>query len=197
MRDMEIITLVKSQYSDFVTANTRIQGPLSQTAATWQPPPASMVKINFDVRFLHAQQKIWSEAIIREHTGLILGACKRRVDHITSVFMADAVAVVHAMQFAVEMGYRRVVVEGDSRTIIEKMRSQDPDLSEVSVITWEVRNRTKFFHACCFSFVPIKGNKASHCLAADQGVLRALLDFPCAKRFNFSNMFSQQGGGRP
>ncbi|XP_038999035.1 uncharacterized protein LOC120124423 [Hibiscus syriacus] len=133
-----------------------------------------------------------------------------RVDHITSVFMAEAVAVVYTAQFTVEMGFRKVVVEGDSRTITEKLRSQYPDLSEVNDITWKVRNRTKFFLECRFSFVPREGNKATHYLAADQGtndrdyfwvekaptysteVLRALSDFPCTERFNFSNLFSQQ-----
>ncbi|KAE8712359.1 hypothetical protein F3Y22_tig00110257pilonHSYRG00013 [Hibiscus syriacus] len=45
--------------------------------------------------------------------------------------MAEAIVALHAVIFAGEMGFRSIIIEGDSRTMIEKLENRSPDLFEI------------------------------------------------------------------
>ncbi|MBA0803308.1 hypothetical protein Gohar_013538 [Gossypium harknessii] len=51
-----------------------------------------------------------------------MGSCFRIHNLFSSVFMVEAVAVLHGLQFAQEMGFLHVVLQSDSRTVILKLQ---------------------------------------------------------------------------
>ncbi|XP_038997790.1 uncharacterized protein LOC120122757 [Hibiscus syriacus] len=131
----------------------------------WMAPPDSFVKVNFDARFLLAQKKSWTGVIIRDGLGHIMGAYRKETKRITSAFSVEAQAALHAIQFSLELGFGRVIIEGDSKSVINKLSS----LEEISAWIWEARRRAEGFHACSFRFTPRNGNHAAHLLAHDTG----------------------------
>lgn len=60
-------------------------------------------------------------AIARNEQGEIMGACFYPFCEVADVFVAEARACEKAVLFTLEMGFSRVVIEGDSLTIIKKL----------------------------------------------------------------------------
>lgn len=50
-----------------------------------------------------------------------MGSCFKIHNLFSSVFMAEAVAVLHGFQFAQEMGFLHAILESNSRTDILKL----------------------------------------------------------------------------
>lgn len=55
----------------------------------------------------------------------------------------------------------RVVVEGDSLTVIKKLRCPVEDRSVISGIIKEIKIRCRSFESVKYSFVPRQGNQAA------------------------------------
>ncbi|KAE8669916.1 hypothetical protein F3Y22_tig00112215pilonHSYRG00326 [Hibiscus syriacus] len=79
-------------------------------------------------------------------------------------------AAVHAVKFAVELGFHSVFIEEDSRGVIAKLQYSSPDLSEISASTWEVKIISNQIHACVFQFISRDENKVAHLLVANSNL---------------------------
>ncbi|MBA0592257.1 hypothetical protein Gorai_009241, partial [Gossypium raimondii] len=58
-----------------------------------------------------------------------------------------------AMQFALEMGFAKIILESDSRTIIKNLQATKEDYSEIRLIIWDEKALARIFSSCCFEFV--------------------------------------------
>ncbi|XP_039046837.1 uncharacterized protein LOC120187113 [Hibiscus syriacus] len=149
-----------------VTMKIKVSSPLASPIVKWKPPPLSWVKENFYASFLHGNQLAWSGVIIRDVDGLILGACRRKVDIITSSFVAETVAALHAVRLSLDLGFTQVIVEGDCRSVIQSLASSMADRSKIGIWVHEGRKLATPIRACRFQHVPRIGNKAAHLLAS-------------------------------
>lgn len=70
-----------------------------------------------------------SDIIIRNTEDLVLASTDR---YIPNAFVAEAVAATQAMTFAADPGFMHVVSEGDSLTVIKKLKSPNEDRSKIS-----------------------------------------------------------------
>ncbi|XVF16613.1 hypothetical protein REPUB_Repub10bG0047200 [Reevesia pubescens] len=59
--------------------------------------------------------------VIRNHQGLVMAALSENAQHVYNSFTVEAVAALRALEFAIEMGFRRIILEGDSLTAIKKL----------------------------------------------------------------------------
>lgn len=80
------------------------------------------------------------------------------------VFAAEALAVFHRLQFAVDMGFLSIVLENDTTVIIQKLKVETKDLSEISAFISEAEGLSQTFLECCFAFVDWSANRAMHAL---------------------------------
>ncbi|KAK8516718.1 hypothetical protein V6N13_080825 [Hibiscus sabdariffa] len=80
-------------------------------------------------------------------------------------FAAEAKACERAVIFAMELGFRSVIVEGDSLTIIKKLNSTTLDKSEVSPIIRDILSLKISFDNITFSFVGRSENASAHEMA--------------------------------
>lgn len=65
--------------------------------------------------------------IVRDKLGNILGSGYHFHTWVTMVVMAEAVAVLHGLQFAQDMGFHRIILESDSWTVILKLQETAND----------------------------------------------------------------------
>ncbi|MBA0702012.1 hypothetical protein Goari_020570, partial [Gossypium aridum] len=63
------------------------------------------------------------------------------------------------------MGFRDIVVEGDSLTVITKLNNQEDDRSVICNILKEIKLKAAKFRNSSFRFVPHSANKVAHELA--------------------------------
>ncbi|KAL4311287.1 hypothetical protein GQ457_01G023050 [Hibiscus cannabinus] len=93
-----------------------------------------------------------------------LSSCQAH-SSISTVFMAEALAVLHGLQFTLNLSFTRVILESDLRTIIQKLQSGEDDHSCVSSTIWYIIYLSKYFMDCRFSFTPRGGNRVVYALA--------------------------------
>ncbi|MBA0578907.1 hypothetical protein Gorai_021178 [Gossypium raimondii] len=91
-------------------------------SSKWLHPDRRAVKVNFDAAFCQRLKQCSSGVVIRNNLGLVMGSGVVLYSHVADAFAAEALACLHAITFARDMGFRKVVVEGDSRTIIVKVQ---------------------------------------------------------------------------
>lgn len=89
----------------------------------------SLVKINVDANFFLAQRKAYSGVSIKDEHGQIMGDCSRLTYQVPTIFTAEALVVVHGLRFALELGFLPIILEGDSRSVIQKLTGNSDDFS--------------------------------------------------------------------
>ncbi|KAL4269523.1 hypothetical protein GQ457_HM001110 [Hibiscus cannabinus] len=105
-------------------------------------------------------------AIIRDSEGYVVGASRRVCQSIPSVFTAEALAILHGIILAADLGFHFIWVESDSLTIVKNLNSNTIDKSEIGAITWDSKVKAGSFEECKFLFVPRQGNRVAHALAS-------------------------------
>lgn len=86
--------------------------------------------------------------IFRNEEGQIIGSEFRTNNLVKSVVMAEAIAMLHGIPFALEMGFMLVILERDSKIVIKNVQSTEEDFSETRPITWDVNALARNFLVC-------------------------------------------------
>ncbi|KAK8559006.1 hypothetical protein V6N13_098605 [Hibiscus sabdariffa] len=100
----------------------------------WNPPDENHVKINFDASFNAAERKSISRAIVRDTNGYIMAADTFSHYYVSDPKMVEARTCKQAVSLARDLGFRRVIFEGDAINFISKLNNLTNDLSEINVI---------------------------------------------------------------
>ncbi|KAK8990823.1 hypothetical protein V6N11_028783 [Hibiscus sabdariffa] len=103
--------------------------------------------------------------IDRDSAGLIMASCIVPHYHVTDAFVAEVVACFQAITLAKELGFRRVVIEGDSLMVIKNVCSLTSDGSMISPIIYDIRDVVREFVSISFRFIHRTGNNDAHSLA--------------------------------
>ncbi|KAL4273637.1 hypothetical protein GQ457_13G027630 [Hibiscus cannabinus] len=83
------------------------------------------------------------------------------------VFVAEALACLHATIFAKDLGFVKVVIEGDSLSVIKKVCAPAPDGSLIGSIIYDIGEASKGFESVTFGFVLCEANIIAHTLARE------------------------------
>ncbi|XP_040944169.1 uncharacterized protein [Gossypium hirsutum] len=108
---------------DSVGKNSR---QTSITVKKWKKPMDSFVKINFDAAYERGQNKADIGVVARDKEGSVLLSCSEVHQRVSSAFGAEAIACRKALQIGVHMQWERVIIEGDSLSIIKKYKTKKP-----------------------------------------------------------------------
>ena len=71
----------------------------------------------------------------------------------------------HALIFAEDSGFQKILVETDCASLISKIKSKVDDRSHTGVVVFDIKNRAPRFLSCCFTHVSRRCNEAAHVLA--------------------------------
>ncbi|XVF44181.1 hypothetical protein PTKIN_Ptkin02bG0100300 [Pterospermum kingtungense] len=83
--------------------------------------------------------------IVRDAMGQVLGSLASGIVHVMDPLFAKAEEALQAVIFGLQMGLTKVILEGDSLTIINKLCSQKEDLSIVRAIILDIKLRSFCF----------------------------------------------------
>ncbi|MBA0670438.1 hypothetical protein Goklo_029648 [Gossypium klotzschianum] len=138
-----------------------------QRNVLWRPPKSGVITLNFDASFASNTNFSISAVLAKDLEGQIMGACTYPLLDVADAFVAKAKACERALYFALDMGFRKVILEGDSLTVIKKLNSNTVDISVLSPIYQHIHFLAGFFKEVTYIFVPREANKAAHELAMD------------------------------
>ncbi|KAH1056339.1 hypothetical protein J1N35_034404 [Gossypium stocksii] len=108
---------------------------------------------------------IWKSVLARNKERQCLGACTYPSGDVADAVVAEAKACERAILFMVEMGWRRIILEGDPLTIIKKLALEEEDRSLIRPIINNICALGKRFESVSYQFVPRTVNCATHTLA--------------------------------
>ncbi|KAK9039028.1 hypothetical protein V6N11_023867 [Hibiscus sabdariffa] len=133
----------------------------------WSAPALNFVKCNFDSTFDVQCNESISGFLYRNSDGLIMAAGVVPHKNVADAFMAEALACLQAVLFAIELCFRRVVFEGESLAVVRRVSALSSDYFVTSPIVNDIRDAVKGLESAVFNFVHREGNNDAHVLARE------------------------------
>lgn len=78
----------------------QVQHRSQRAQQPWMPPPANLVKINFDNAVFSKENISGIGVVVRDENGLVLGSCSKRLPQAYSAMEVKAMAAATALVFA-------------------------------------------------------------------------------------------------
>ena len=99
--------------------------------------------------------------VIRDHNGVCLAACRELYEEVTSPELAEGRAVFHAIVFAREEGFSKIVIG----SVVQRLNSSASDRSLLGPVVTDIKKVALSFISCEFHHVFRESNVAAHLLA--------------------------------
>jgi ribonuclease HI len=133
----------------------------------WSPPPAGVLKVNWDASINVAKDWVGLGIIARDSNGLCMGAkcitIRARTDPKTAEFMAT----LQAVKFSKEVGFWDVIFEGDAAQVVKEIKSNSSSFSKVGHFIESIYLEKQYFQSTKFQAIPRSCNMAAHTLAKE------------------------------
>ncbi|KAK8614318.1 hypothetical protein V6N13_122679 [Hibiscus sabdariffa] len=109
---------------------------------------------------------IWGHCIIfRDSAGDVLAAGCFSHHNVLDPFAAEALACYQALVLAHDLSYMRIVLEGDSLSVIKKVRHFFEDRSVIGMLIKDIKRKMGSFDSTTVLFCPRACNKPAHYIA--------------------------------
>ena len=92
----------------------RTETAMQPARDTWQPPPQSVFKLNFDAAIFSCLNKFGFGAVIRNDNGEVMAAMATKGPKVFCSEEAELLACRKAIEFAMDAGFSEFVIEGDN-----------------------------------------------------------------------------------
>ncbi|KAA3455658.1 Ribonuclease H-like superfamily protein [Gossypium australe] len=141
------------------------QPKITEEVENWKVLEKPKIKINFDASFDSKNNRLASGIVARTENGEV--EISKSYFHIVvgTAFDAEAIACYKPVLTGLEMGYTKVIIEGDSKSIVNKCMAQSVDKSQVSAHIRNIRRERSKFQTITFHYVPRSANHLAHTIA--------------------------------
>ncbi|XP_052491369.1 uncharacterized protein LOC128043148 [Gossypium raimondii] len=133
----------------------------------WSPPQESFMKINFDGAYDKGKNQSGVGIVARDSNGTILFSYSEIHFGIPSAFAAEAIACRKGVQMGIRRGWRHLILEGDSLTIVKKCKSKSQDRSMVGVYIFDIQQEIYGLENIRFQYIPRSANGLAHIIATE------------------------------
>lgn len=94
-------TTLNDFHSKVLDTEIQVQHRSQRAQQPWMPPPpANLVKINFDNAVFSKENISGIGVVVRDENGLVLGSCSKRLPQAYSAMEVEAMAAATALVFA-------------------------------------------------------------------------------------------------
>ena len=124
-----------------------------------------MVKVNFDGTLFSTQSSAGLGIVVWDQAGLVLAALSQKIPLPTLVETMEVIVAQRALVFAKELGFERVMVEGDSEIIVKAIREKSLLSSVLGHILEDIHVLSSSFSSISFHHIKRMGNYVAHRLA--------------------------------
>ena len=121
--------------------------------------------MNYDGAIFQEQGKVGIGVVIRNSEGGVMASLSQQIPLLTIVAQVEALAVCRVVEFARELGFIRVIIEGDSESICKDLSNLSPSLALHGLLIQDAQELALSFLKISFSHVCRQGNVVAHCLA--------------------------------
>ena len=160
-----ILPLAKERKAEFQNLHLVTRTIQHRNHTRWKPPESDVYKVNYDGATFADQGRAGIGVVVRNSEGAVMAALSQRLPLPTTVAQVEALAARKAVEFALEIGFSRVTIEGDSDTIYRELRSIDSSLALHGHVIQDTKCLASSFVSHSFSHVRRQGNNVAHALA--------------------------------
>ncbi|KAM6580851.1 hypothetical protein CsatA_004625 [Cannabis sativa] len=148
----------------------------------WVKPPLGSYKLNVDASLDVNSNTIGIGAIVRDTTGNVLGCLCRSLFGNFTVILAEAVALMVALDWSLTLGLPLHVVESDCLALVSTLPKRFSLCNELGSLLDDIASLLSSFPEASLIHVRRTANKAAHELAVHalrvDGELAWIEDFP-------------------
>lgn len=145
--------------------------PITQTRTAqsrliqWKRPPPFFFKINYDGALCSSSNCSGIGIVIRDYEGLVIASLAQNLNQSYKLVEIEAMVAARAIEFAIEIGVDRVMIEGNSSVVTEALRSKEAGLASNDLLIQDAKLVERNFSELSYSHTKREGNKVAHGLA--------------------------------
>ena len=117
----------------------------------WSPPEFGMYKANYDGAYFVEEEAAGIGVVVRNELGQVMASLAEKLIMPQTVEILEALAARRAMIFMEELGLCRVILEGDSETVVKALIGGCPDRSSIGHIVKDCMSLLGWFQSYSFS----------------------------------------------
>ena len=159
---------------DIATTTALPSPPAQRTPDMWTAPGAHSYKLNFDGATFAEDDTARIRVVIRNEARLIMASLSQQIPLPTSVIEVEALAARRAMEFALELGFDNVTLEGDSEVLVKTLKNGGNTLVHYGNMIAGILFLTSHFSKVQFSFVRRQCNRLAHSLARRASIIQQM-----------------------
>ncbi|XP_027063127.1 uncharacterized protein [Coffea arabica] len=148
----------------------------------WVAPAEHLLKLNVDGAFSEAAAGVG--VVVRNHLGQVEAILATRVTTALNAEHVECLAFLSALEFARDFGITHFLLEGDALNIVERINSNEPDLSLIGNIVHGIRSLLATFDFVKVNYVRRTNNVPAHIVSkmslSLEGSRVWFVDFPKA-----------------
>ena len=137
----------------------------SNGGSRWRSPQDGLVKINFDGAVFSESNKSKIGVVILDNNGAVLASCSKKIHQAYKPKEIEVLVALKAMSFALELGFRSAILEGDSLSLIKALKVAKCCLSPTGLLIEDVKRVANSYVRLLYSHVKRNGNRVAHSLA--------------------------------
>ena len=160
-----IATQAKERLQEFTAALPLKPPRTTRTRDIWKPPHASHFKINFDGAIFRNENRSGIGVVIRDHIGSVIVSLVQSISPAYQPREIEALAAARALEFGQEIGIGGVVLEGDSKLIINSLKAGGNTIALVEPLIQDAILFSNSYSELQYSHCRRKGNTLAHSLA--------------------------------
>jgi ribonuclease HI len=131
----------------------------------WHAPLGGWIKVNTDASVDKKKGWLGYGAVARDEKGVVMAAQCRTIKGNLEVTLAEAGALLMAIQLCQRLGFHTVLFESDSQIVVEGINCKNIDWSSKGLMLGDIQEALQGIHSWRLSFTHREGNKAAHLLA--------------------------------
>jgi hypothetical protein len=160
-----------SMATDFLAVGLRVQDSDSvlevPIANRWRPPDQGNFKLNVGLCVDKGSKSVGIGLVVCDAQCLVMAALQQKVEACDSILQMQVVVVLSAVQFAFDMGFRRLEVDIPYKELLLLLQADDMCLAPIGPLVDDILWVKSSFYFCQFSFVKSLCNKAALVLATE------------------------------
>ena len=146
-------------------AQLAVQPRQQSNAEIWQPPPSEVYKLNYDATLFSDLGRTGVGAVIQNEKGEVMAAMTACGPAVQTSEEAELLACRRALEFVVDAGFYRLIIEGDNSNVTHAISSSADNNSLFGNVVDDIRHLIRGLHWSTICCIRRSGNRVAHVLA--------------------------------
>ena len=146
---------------EFWAAQPRKQPTPPWPLSKWSPPVEDYYEVNFDGTVFKREEKVGIRVIIRNCHGMVMASLSQKISLPQTVVELETLATTRALEFSIKLGFSKVILEGDSETVIKALQDSSPSLAPFGLLIRDAQEVANFFTCISYLHVGRNGNSVT------------------------------------